>query len=187
MFPSRRSWQLTHLAFAQIPDIDYRSLTLRTWYGEDLGNKNPHGYISHGLAFLHQLALTEEHEKCNLIFRHCASGPYDFFDEEPGAIQHWTLPRLLDMTGERLVLQQVAHDEDSGPEDAWRWAQAIYWPGRRYRNFYSLRKYDYLKVWGYVMWDSARLVGWGVLQRDWNTLPRTKERERPWLWPSISN
>ncbi len=164
--------------------MDYYSLTLRAWYGEDLGDKNPHRYISHGLAFLHQLALTEENEKCNLIFRHCASGPYDFFDEGPRAIDYLRLSRLWGMIEEQeWVLPQIAQDEDSGPEDTWRWAQACYEPAGRYRHGSSLKKYKYLRVWGYVMWDSARLVGWGVLQGDWNTLPRTKERERALLWP----
>ena len=59
-----------------------------------------------------------------------------------------------------LIPPHSAHDEDPDPETAWRWANTLF----SSPHFYGCINVYFLRAWGYVMWDSARLVDSGVLQ-----------------------
>lgn len=74
---------------------------------------------------------------------------------------------------EELIVPQSAEDEDWGPSVAWRWAHARDVLNRWYNN----PEHEDLRQRGYVMWDSARLIHWRILDRDWRLLPRVLKRE----------
>lgn len=62
---------------------------------------------------------------------------------------------------------QLAFDSDKGPKDAWRWAYEDY----SVSQWYNSSPQGFLRQRGYVMWDSARLGEWGLLDHDWQDLP----------------
>lgn len=79
-----------------------------------------------------------------------------------------------------LITPQLAADDDRGPRDAWLWAHADFSPA----CWYNTKQREDLRQRGYVMWDSARLVGWKILDVDWRSLPRPLEEQRYWNWVS---
>jgi hypothetical protein len=56
-----------------------------------------------------------------------------------------------------------AHDPDSGPADAWRWAHQ----DETRRSFVYSTQQTALRARGYCMWDRARLNQWSVFRQPW--------------------
>lgn len=138
-------------------------------------------YLSLGLAYLHKVIDASAYdERCQLLKTHrdwedCSL--HDALTEQP---DDNGLPELEDYTieDERAhIPAQLAIDSDKGPKDAWRWAYAE----NTNAQWYNGNEQGFLRQRGYVMWDSARLGQWGLLDQEWRELPResvSDEEER---------
>lgn len=65
-----------------------------------------------------------------------------------------------------FIPEPVIREDDTGPEDAWRWAHLHYTS----RYWYNDPEHEDLRATGYVMWDSSRLLDWGILDKNWRLL-----------------
>ena len=163
VFPSRAFRHLTRPAFGHGSKDSYQRSSRGDWYGEKSRDEDPYKYISRGLPFLHKLALAKEQSECDRILGHRSYGVPEFINNRSGNPFGRSFKTLQDMTEEQKrdsIPPHSAHDEEPGPETAWRWANTLFSPPHSYGyiNVYFLR------AWGYVMWDSARLVDSGILQ-----------------------
>lgn len=144
-------------------------------------------YLSLGLAYLHRLILAKTYdERYELVSSQSPT------NEDPstrlcvaalgnGGYHDQTPPSELSMQEWRhWIPPQLADDMDSGPRDAYYWANfdciLDYWYNIN-DYWYKIKQRDGLRRWGYVMWDSARLTEWKILDRNWRTLAKAPEKD----------
>ena len=129
-----------------------------------------------GLGFLRRLILATTHKERSHLLPKQPLGCEGFFDTPLTNEVHVHVPlsQLTDAEQRKYIHGQVACDYDTGPRDAWRWAYAECRP-TRWNNYCPRAD---LRTMGYVMWDSARLKDWEILERDWRLLPRRMEQAR---------
>lgn len=145
-----------------IPEHSIQWVAHEAGFGMHWTEMEPAGFLPLGLGILHQLVLqTAYSERSRLLSNQSLSSDsfwHVFLSRQNSA--HYLPSRFLEEKPRGLIPQQVAHDDDTGPRDAWRWAHAYYppssWHDTKIRN--KLRKN------GYVFWDSARLVEWRIYQ-----------------------
>ena len=113
------------------------------------------------LAFLHRLVLADtRQERGTILLTRWLSGRTFFYGW--GIESPYDRPVLSEMNKEEQghwIIPPTACDDDDGPEKAWRWAYADH--GRE--SWFNSFSCGHLRKWGYVMWDSDRLDGCGVL------------------------
>ena len=140
-------------------------------------------YLSLGLTYLRKIISTSAYDdRCHILKpQHKEGPPYRPFSDALMAQGYENnLPELEDYTeeDERVhIPAQLAIDDNKGPQQAWRWAYAentnAYW--------YNMSEQKSLRQRGYVMWDSARLAQWGLLDHKWQEFPHksvSSEEER---------
>lgn len=155
----------------------HRAILGKEWSREDLQD-----YLSLGLARLHQIILAKTHSQRKHLLSSPSLTSKDFVDDglssqdTPG---NTSRSGLTEEQGRNLTTPHLPDDDDPGPRDAWHWAHADSSPAA---GWYNTEERDDLRQRGYVMWDSARLAGWKVLDVDWRSLPRPLEEERYWDW-----
>ena len=128
-------------------------------------------YLSFGLAYLREVIEASAYdERCHLLMARKDGGYCSLHDALMEQGDDNGLAELGSHTVEEeraYVPAQLAVDSDKGPEEAWRWAYAentnAYWYNRSEQGFLRKR--------GYVMWDSARLAQWGLLDHECDGLP----------------
>jgi hypothetical protein len=64
----------------------------------------------------------------------------------------------------RHIIAPFFNDSDHGPVKMWKWAHK----DETCRNFVYQGNRQYLRDWGYVMWDLARLEDLGVFEKAWD-------------------
>ncbi|EFW22729.1 conserved hypothetical protein [Coccidioides posadasii str. Silveira] len=121
-------------------------------------------HLSQGLSYLHTLLSNP------LIIT------TEDYDRPLRSTQLWFLEHsLIDIAARQYFTTESSNiaevkrafphtsDLDTGPIDVWDWARR----SRAYRPLVSNERPIPLRKWGYVMWDRARLDGWGVLRTTW--------------------
>lgn len=183
VFASGNLRQLIDLAFNDVVEpSSIQRLARKARFSKVWSKRNPAYYIPLGLCFLHRFLLANTHGECSRLLSHKSLYREYFFSAplaasfHQSALRHISLESYTEEEVRVLIPQMSAQDDDSGPRDAWRWAHAQC----GWRNWYITKERDDLRERGYVMWDSARLVEWGILERGWRTLPRPREEQRYW-------
>ena len=173
--------KLIDLAFDNLAEHGIERAARKARFGKDYGKVHPGDCLPLGLGFLRRLVLAKTHKKLSHLLSKQPLGCEGFFDTPltGDALDHVPLSRLTGAEQRKLIHGQVACDYDTGPRDAWRWAHANCRPTRWCND----DQRDDLRTMGYVMWDSARLKDWGILDRDWRKLPRQR-RTHGW-WASL--
>lgn len=124
-------------------------------------------YLSFGLSALHQLFNTPTfEERCHFLkLRKKKSVGYSL----SSGLQNAKLKQeqqLSNYQTNHAIETGSAIDTDQGPISAWRWGNISNGLLRNPSPAATLRRR------AYVMWDSARLAAWGLLDKDWRTIPR---------------
>ncbi|CAD6571721.1 MAG: hypothetical protein ASARMPRED_004764 [Alectoria sarmentosa] len=138
-------------------------------------------YLSLGLAYLRQIVNTSAYDdRCRLLKARKGGPGCSLFDALMAQGYGNGLSDLESYTEDDehvYISAQRVVDGDKGPEAAWRWAYAentnAYW--------FSINEQAHLRQRGYVMWDDARISQWGLLNHEWDRLPRcsiSNEEER---------
>lgn len=122
-------------------------------------------YLSLGLAYLRQIVNTSAYnDRCRLLKARKRGPGCSLFD---ALMVQGYLESYTEEDEHVHISAQLAVDGDKGPEAAWRWAYAentnAYW--------FSINERAHLRQRGYVMWDSARISRWGLLDHEWDGLP----------------
>ena len=128
-------------------------------------------YLSLGLSPLHQLFNTPTfEERCHFLKLQTKSpgcslsgGLQDAKRRQEQQASKIEIDLDVDQYSTRSTI-----DSDRGPEEAWRWGTIANGLWRYPGPAGTLRRR------GYVMWDSARLAAWGVLDQDWHIIPCEK-------------
>lgn len=131
-------------------------------------------YVTLGLSYLHQLFNTFSYEGCYRLLKQQEKSPnfsfiYAFVLESSTDVLAALRRYSDDEVNLFLVEKSARDDDDEGPEKAWRW---VFTKTVNIENLYETHlKKMILRKRGYVMWDSARLAEWGLLDYDWRDLP----------------
>ena len=128
-------------------------------------------YLSLGLSPLHQLFKTPTfEERCQFLKLRKKSADYSL----SGGLHDAKRRQELQASNNQMNLDVVPYstrsaiDTDKGPEEAWQWGTIANGIWRNPGPAGTLRRR------GYVMWDSARLAAWNLLDQDWRTIPCEK-------------
>ncbi len=128
-------------------------------------------YLSLGLAYLRQVVDTSVYDDRSHLFKERrGDADYSLFEAlmKQGHSNHLLELRNYTKEDEHFYISaQLAIDADQGPEEAWRWAYA----DNEESSWYNIDEQGSLRQRGYVMWDSARLRQWGLLNHEWDELP----------------
>ena len=111
---------------------------------------------------MYRLAIAKTPKECSLLLSAWCFHYEYFFDTIMKNSFYGSKP-LSSLKKEEqgtLIPSPVTADDDSGPKDAWYWAHTVFLRQR----LYNTREQHGLRMWAYVMWDSARLRDWGVLR-----------------------
>ncbi|PGH08842.1 hypothetical protein AJ79_05846 [Helicocarpus griseus UAMH5409] len=126
--------------------------------------------LSHGLARIRQfVGIEPEKARHNLLAtwseRHIHPG---FLSSALREAAVWGIDQVLaefeSEDEDEFIPKPWFKDEDSGPEDAWRWAHQA----EKSRTFVYSPSNIQLREWSYVMWDRRRLDEWCVFEQAWN-------------------
>ncbi|GAM86201.1 hypothetical protein ANO11243_042130 [Dothideomycetidae sp. 11243] len=167
--------RLVSPAFDDVAEHDVFWGVCHVTYGVGVGSPYTQHLLSHGVAKIQEIADTETYaDRWKLLQGDKPAKPnHDF-------LYDGLLERANGLNSDVYLDQETQiengplfSDADSGPEDAWRWAHFdepranwIYQAGR-----------DKLRAWGYVMWDSSRLEGFGIFSKAWqDATDRQSER-----------
>ena len=117
-------------------------------------------FLSLGLVFLRRFVAAKTYEQRGQLLDANLDTNELFFYQ--GCIAQAEFLFMLSAEERRKAInQQFFHDDDEGPEKAWRWA---------YDNqvmcflYFEFDFYD-LRAWGFCLWDHARLLNWGVFDK----------------------
>ena len=145
------------------PDIDV---------AESSCSSRKEGHLSRGLEFLRKLSSAKSYEEINALFGHETCANYQFLDaglvgeedfsERDFSEQGNQVAQLLDTSVDSA-------DNDSGPMEAWSWAEGS--------DCYYESDRMHLRDWGYCLWDKSRLIAWDVFREEWYT-DHLSRRER---------
>ena len=132
-------------------------------------NRWKENYMSLGLSHLHQLFNTSTFdERCQLLKPRKEWPDYSLSGGLGDARLRQEREKCTNKQEDLNVFSlttRSAVGSDTGPEEAWRWATIDNGLWRVSGPQRILRKR------GYVMWDSARLAAWGLLDHDWHSIP----------------
>lgn len=81
-------------------------------------------------------------------------------------IQSWDSMKAshrIDGEQGKLEFPSSCPDPDIGPEDVWRWAHV----GEKLIDAVNNHDRQFLRKWGYVMWDRQRLTTKGLMDQPW--------------------
>ena len=166
--------QLMDSAFNDMAEHDVEWAELETFYLNDCHVRCDYWkehYLSLGLAYLRQVVNTSLYDdRCRLFKGRREDADYSCFEALTTQGHSNDLLELRNYTEEDEHIHipgQLAIDADKGPEEAWRWANA----DNDYSSWYNIDEQASLRQRGYVMWDSARLIRWGLLDHEWDELP----------------
>ena len=156
-------------------DVEWGKFEQMRWLHEwRLFDENPFDrwaelYLSLGLSHLHRLMNTSTFdERCQLVKPRKRCPGYSLTgglrDVRLRQEQRASENNQMDLNVDSFSTES-ALGSDRGPEEAWRWGTIDN----------GLWRYDgpqgTLQKRGYVMWDSARLAAWGLLDQDWHSIP----------------
>ncbi|CAF9935101.1 hypothetical protein IMSHALPRED_010107 [Imshaugia aleurites] len=156
--------------YKKLIDLAFKRAANKHYPGKDWSEYDPKSHLSLGLARLHRLILAETRTERDQILHGQSPANEDVLLASLDSRSNLYETPLQDLTEEEqrvLVPPQVADDNDNGPVEAWWWVHAGVTPNLWYNNVMM----QDVRRWGYVMWDSARLAEWKVLDRDWLRLP----------------
>ena len=128
-------------------------------------------YLSFGLEYLRKVIDASAYDdRCHLLMARKGEGYCSLYDALMEQGDDNGLPELEYYTVEderAYIPAQLAIDSDKGPKEAWGWAYAE----DTNTHWYNMSRQGFLRQRGYVMWDSARLAQWGLLDHEWIGLP----------------
>lgn len=124
--------------------------------------------LSLGLRRLGPLVAADSYEgRHRAIGKTSEQGFRVFLDEALENISPYESENILsEMVSEEeddYVCAPFVKDDDSGPEDVWRWAHQL----STSQLFVFSDSHIPVRKWAYVMWDRWRLDSWGVFDRPW--------------------
>jgi hypothetical protein len=124
--------------------------------------------LSLGLVHLHQIVDADSPETRHRLLPRAGDNwqfMYGALKESNRSGNGRYLSEYQSWDNERLARDHApfAHETDTGPADAWRWAHQ----NETSASFVYSDEQIALRARGYCMWDRARLDGWAVFQRSW--------------------
>ena len=169
------------VAFNDIAEEDMAWGAFEVNIADELGS----GYVQHlmslGLVCIHEIAAAKTYEdRYSVIYDVYPNSNLEFLHEPPGrSNEHDDGLYLCDYKQadeERLDRHYAPffHEQDPGPERAWRWAHQDVTRA----NFVYADSEQLLRERGYCFWDLNRLEAWPLFHQHW---------ERPTLSPSAEN
>ena len=135
-----------------------------------VANQWKQGFLSKGLAFLHQAAVAQSYEDRAALLCPNLKGDQGFL--QAGLLEHEAGSDAPEHGYNPTVFPSDV--EDSGAYDAWRWGLEPEDITKRY--YYQYENID-LREWGYCMWDLSRLQAWGFFDKPW----KSYRAERDWV------
>lgn len=139
-------------------------------------------YVTPGLTYLHRLVKTFSYEDHNRLLKPLKKSPnfafiHAFVFESTSDVVA-ALGRYSEGDINPSLVGNSAYDGDKGPEEAWRWTFTETINSHDLYQVFVRQKT--LRKRGYVMWEYARLVEWGLLGYNWRELPYGKPYRRSW-------
>ena len=124
------------------------------------------GYLLKGLDFVFQLSTAYTYDDRHRLYWSNRRSSGSFLSDALGPLRELSDQGVMlkdydDEEEKRIIKRSFDDDNDSGPEEAWRWAHNT----KTKNRFYFLANHQPLRQRGYVMWDLQRLVNWGILNK----------------------
>ena len=148
-------------------DVEWAAATTPTFELPELCDLWRNHYLTYGLSYLHQLVNTSGYEDARHLLGPSGDNAnylhFDVFDPEILSNELSASKQYSKEDVQTCFPTRSAIDYDKGPEEAWRWA-STFTSVLEHRFWFSLSQKT-LRDRGYVLWDSARLVKWGLLDQ----------------------